>query len=436
MIQRQVTVKKFLLSIILTVAAVTTATASVFGSIFNDSTLRIDFTVAGNAENYLVALKGMEKSQHWWGRRVNLATLPVQGNAQAVMRDADSNDTLFITSFSTLFQEWINTPEAAVLNRAMDGTLLMPLPKKAADIEVTFLSNRHEPQAIAHFRYTPSDRNVRVIETEAPEYEYLWKGGDSKDCIDVVFLGEGYDAGQMDTLRTHALAAVESIFGHEPFSNHRNHFNFILVPTPSVDSGLSVPQDGKWKDTAFASHYNTFYSPRYLTTTHTDKIHDVLRGVPYEHIIILANDDVYGGGGIYNFYSLTTARNPLFSPVVVHEFGHSFGSLGDEYFYPGEEDDTYPTDIEPWEKNITTLVDFGSKWENMFENPVTADSINKPLTPDGVGIWEGGGYKTHGIYRPVDVACRMHVNDAEAFCPVCISIIEKIISYHLKEEQP
>ena len=160
-------------------------------------------------------------------------------------------------------------------------------------------------------------------------------------------------------------------------------------------------------------------------------IHNALAGIPYEHIIILANTDVYGGGGIYNSYTLTTAHHPMFKPVVVHEFGHSFGGLADEYFY--EDDtmtDTYPLDVEPWEQNITTRVNFASKWEDMLPPhipvpPPVAQQKNYP-----VGVYEGGGYSFKGIYRPA-YNCRMKTNEHPEFCPVCQRAIRRIIEFYV-----
>ena len=159
------------------------------------------------------------------------------------------------------------------------------------------------------------------------------------------------------------------------------------------------------------SNFSTFYSDRYLTTGNVKAVHDLLTGIPYEHIIILANTDEYGGGGIYNSYTLTTARHENFKPVVVHEFGHSFGGLADEYFYDNDDISTsdYHAGIEPWEPNITTLADFGKKWEDMLKagTPVPTPSADAQLYP--TGVYEGGGYVSKGVYRPAD-ECRMRDN--------------------------
>lgn len=181
----------------------------------------------------------------------------------------------------------------------------------------------------------------------------------------------------------------------------------------------------------------TFYSPRYLTTNSVHAIHDCLVGIAYEHLIILANTDTYGGGGIYNSYTLTTAHNAMFKPVVVHEFGHSFGALGDEYFYdqPDHTENFYKLDYEPWEQNITSLVDFDSKWADMLDKgtKIPTEPTDKRKKNYTVGVYEGGGYITKGMYRPA-VICRMRDNVATQFCPVCQRAIERIIRYNTEQK--
>ena len=203
--------------------------------------------------------------------------------------------------------------------------------------------------------------------------------------------------------------------------------------TESQDSGVSVPKYKKRRTTAINSNFMTFYSPRYLTTNSVHLTHDNLAGIAYEHLIILANTETYGGGGIYNSYTLTTAHHPQFKPVVVHEFGHSFGALADEYFYdePDHTAGTYKLDYEPWEQNITSLVDFESKWADMIKNKkeIPTEPTEKREKNYTIGVYEGGGYMTKGMYRPA-VVCRMRDNEATQFCPVCQRAIERIIRYN------
>ena len=200
---------------------------------------------------------------------------------------------------------------------------------------------------------------------------------------------------------------------------------------------MSAHKHNAWRDTALNSTFHTFYSPRYLTTNSVHLIHDALVGIDYEHLIILANTDTYGGGGIYNSYTLTTAHNPMFKPVVVHEFGHSFGALADEYFYEqaAHTEGTYKLGYEPWEQNITTLVDFESKWKDMIDKgtPIPTEPTDKRKEKYTIGAYEGGGYMTKGMYRPA-VICRMRDNVATQFCAVCQRAIERVILYNTEQE--
>ena len=81
--------------------------------------------------------------------------------------------------------------------------------------------------------------------------------------------------------------------------------------------------------------------------------------------LVLVNSPTYGGGGIYNQVTLSTSDHPTFKKVLVHEFGHGYAGLGDEYS-TDEYDPMYPGDTEPWEPNLTTLKDFQSKWADMM----------------------------------------------------------------------
>ena len=148
----------------------------------------------------------------------------------------------------------------------------------------------------------------------------------------------------------------------------------------------------------------------------------------------MAKTDEYGGGGIYNAFMLTTAHHKDFRPVVVHEFGHSFGGLADEYFYENDTmTDTTPLDVEPWEQNITTRVDFGSKWQDMLVKgtPVPTPVAESKRYP--VGVYEGGGYSTKGVYRPADY-CRMRVNEWPEFCPVCQRALCRLIDFYTQPQ--
>ena len=176
------------------------------------------------------------------------------------------------------------------------------------------------------------------------------------------------------------------------------------------------------------------------------RIYDLLAGVPFEHIIILVNSDIYGGGGIYNHLTVTTSDHPTFQQVLVHEFGHAYAGLGDEYAYDDGYETMYPADTEPWEPNLTTLVDFDSKWADMVPQgtPVPTPLAQIPdyrlirtekerrqlnAATQRVGVFEGGGYQSKGVYRPSQ-ECRMKINEVDAFCPVCTRAIQRITDFY------
>lgn len=418
----------------------TTSSARSFESCFEDSTLRFDYILSGRFKQSNIAWRNTSKCKGWAGRRSNLHKVPYQGNGMITVVDTLSKDTIYRMSFSTLFQEWQTTQESHHLQKAFEGSYNVPMPKKPAFVILDLFDNRHNTVASSKQLYTPGDILIRNKQMDkVTKYEYIHKGGNPNKAIDVAILAEGYTQNEMKNFMQHARATVDAIFSHEPFKSRKNDFNFVAVQLPSQQSGVSVPRENRWVNSALGSNFDTFYSARYLTTSNVFDIYDALEGIPYEHIIILANTDVYGGGGIYNSYTLTTARHKDFPPVVVHEFGHSFGGLADEYFYDKDVmSDTYPFDIEPWEPNITTLVNFDSKWKNLIKDstPVPTPWPSEEGYEQGkekypVGVFEGGGYSFKGIYRPAH-RCRMRDNGVPAFCPACQQALSRLIDFYTK----
>ncbi len=426
-------------SLLLLFALLTTlsARAQEFTTHFEEATLRIDYTFMGNSKHQMAALKELKRMDGWAGRRVNLSELPLQGNGDLTLRDAATDEILYRTSFSSLFQEWINTPEAQEISRSFEFTIQVPMPHRTTKAELVLRDNEGQEQCRLCHTIRPEDALIRDLTHLSPlPHHYLHRGGESTDCIDVAILAEGYTSEEMELFLEDARIATEEILSYAPFSSYRDRFNFIAVLSPSKDSDVSVPQENLWRETAVNSHFMTFYMPRYLTTNSVYQLYDQVINIPCEHLIVLANTHTYGGGGIYNSYTLTTAHHTHFRPVVVHEFGHSFGGLGDEYFYENQDatDETHSLSHEPWEPNITTLVDFASKWADMLPEGIESPTVPTEIRQANytVGLYEGGGYRTKGIYRPA-VTCRMRDNVADRFCPVCQRALERIILHHLEE---
>jgi len=422
--------KKHIL-LLLCLIAVSSTRAQVFADHFADKTLRVDYIFNGNASGQAICLDGLSALPTWAGRKHHLAELPLQGNGQIIMRNAASGKTIYTTSFSSLFQEWLETDEARNVTKGFENTFLLPYPLQPVEIEITLLDPRRNVRASMKHIVHPNDVLIEQKgNSHITPHKYLLHNDSPEKCIDVAILAEGYTPQEMQTFYEDADIACKSIFDHEPFKSMKKRFNVVAVASPSTDSGVSVPRLNEWKHTAFGSHFSTFYSDRYLTTSRVKAIHDALAGIPYEHIIILANTEEYGGGGIYNSYTLTTAHHPMFRPVVVHEFGHSFGGLADEYFYDNDVmTDTYPLDIEPWEQNISTQVDFAAKWKDMLSENTPVPTPAEVSENYPTGVYEGGGYSAKGIFRPAE-NCRMRTNEYPAFCPVCQRALRRIIEFY------
>lgn len=404
-----------------------------------EKTLRVDYVFSGTDKATEISLERLYSFDGWAGRTVNLDRVPVKGNGQISMTDVATGKVIYMQSFSTLFQEWKTTEEATKLRKAFENTFLLPMPSAKAAVKVELYDFFGNVCASLNHIVDPSDILIKRMKPEPAPHRYLLKSGSPQEKIDVAIVAEGYTAEEAEQFYKDAQVAVEAILAHEPFGTYRDRFNFVAIALESKDSGVSVPREGLWKDTAVGSNYDTFYSDRYLTTSCVWKMHDALCGIPYEHLVILANTDTYGGGGIYNSYTLTTALHKDFKPVVVHEFGHSFAGLADEYYYDDQFVEYYYPDSEPWEQNITTLFDFESKWDDMLPKiiqiptPVEGnvwEKIKAGTKPESiVGVYEGAGYQSKGVYRPYP-DCRMKTNAAESFCPVCQRAIARIIEFY------
>ena len=408
-------------------------------------TLRLNYIFSGTDKEQSITLAELCSIDGWAGRRVNMDKVPVRGNGQVIVK-VDGKE-VYMTSFSTLFQEWQPTEEATRLRKGFENVFLVPMPSRKAEITVRLFDFKdgHVSCEYTH-EVDPTDILIRPVGRNPVPYEWIWKGGEdlnsdpkSDERIDVAIVAEGYTEAEMDRFMTDAREAMESLWAHEPFKSLSDRFNLVCVKCPSKDSGVSVPREGLWKETAVGSNFDSFYTERYLTTLHLFQLHDLLAGIPYEHLIILANTDTYGGGGIYNSYTLTTAHHRGFRPVVVHEFGHSFGGLADEYHYDDQYSEYYYPDVEPWELNITTMKDFDSKWRNLVGKKFRSDDTTidwrgkKDVKEEiAVDLYEGAGYQSKGVWRGFP-DCRMLTNSYPSFCPVCREAIRYMVDFYTKE---
>jgi hypothetical protein len=465
--------KRTLFLLMFSCSVVISAGAQDFDEWFDGRTLRLDYVLAGNSKSQHVYFENAS-SQPWWaGRRSRLTDIILRGNGQLTLKDRSTGRLLFVHTFSTLFQEWLATEEAVKLERAFQTCFNVPMPKKAINVTLTLFNFHGTPVAQLSHDIDPADILIRQLSDNGIPHHYIWKGntlqtethavdsagkrnfmpsenvcGDKPDivsCIDLAIVAEGYTVGQMGKFYLDCQRVRDALFAHEPFTSMKHRFNIVAVAAPSVEQGPSVPHLNRWRLTPTGTHYDTFYTDRYLMTSQMQRLFDILSGVPFEHAIILVNSDTYGGGGIYNQLTVTTSDHATFQQVLVHEFGHAYGGLGDEYYYDDSYESMYPSDTEPWEPNLTTLVDFQSKWADLLPKgtqvptpPISLPNYRNIKTEkerqqlssatQRVGVYEGGGYQSHGVYRPAQ-ECRMKINEVEHFCPVCSRALVRITDF-------
>jgi hypothetical protein len=403
-----------------------------FDDYFTDKVLRFDFMFSGNSQSTTVYPMGMKEEPFWAGSNTNLTDHFNYGNFRYEVFDDASDLLIYSRGFSSLFQEWQTTAEAKTLSRSFYEVATMPYPKNKIKFVI---SERKRDGTFSQLYDTKIDPANYFIRKEKPlnvATLVLKKGGDPHISVDVVFIAEGYRKEEMDKFHDDVKTMANSLFSEEPFKSYEKRFNIWAVDAVSQDSGTDVPGEGIYVNTALNSSFYTFDLDRYLTTQDIKSVNDYAAAVPHDAIIVLINTARYGGGGVYNYYSGTSSGNILSQKVFMHEFGHGFAGLADEYYSSTVAyDEFYPLDVEPWEPNITTLVDFSSKWKKDLVRGTPVPTPSEDKYENVTGVFEGGGYSAKGIFRP-EMDCRMKSNGPKGYCTICRKTIKEMIESYIK----
>jgi len=419
--------KKFLLRIILLFGPLGVWGVPKYEQYFTGEVLRFDYLISGNHASEAVFPVEIKKEKLWSGSENTLIDKLNLGTYFFEVFDLQSGELIYSKGFSPIFQEWQSTPEAKKVNKAFYQVLRFPFPKNKVLLKIEKRNYDGKLSAIDTQTIDPLNYFIRQENTNNVPVEKIRFSGDPAHKIDIAILAEGYTAGEMDKFVSDAKRLTDSLFVVAPFSELKDYFNIYALKTTSVDSGTDIPGEHIYRNTLFNSTFYTFNISRYLTTTDMKSVCDMAAEVPYDHIIVLVNSSRYGGGGFYNFINACTADNKLSANVFVHEFGHSFGGLADEY-YTSEVafEDYYNLKVEPWEPNLTTLVNFNSKWHDLVDPSTPVPTPRDGKYRSKVGAFEGGGYISKGIYSPME-DCRMKSNVTSAFCPVCQRALRRVI---------
>jgi len=336
----------------------------------NPPTMRLDYYHTGNATQEMFSFdRVVYEPLPWPGDMSKTIDDTNLGNYFFEVHDQASGKLLYSRGFGTLFSEWSETDEAKTLNRTFSESLRFPAP--SAPVKIVLKERREGKDVDFHEVWTTTiDPKGEFVDRTNPPSPgpvlTIQKMGAPETKVDLLILGDGYTEQELSKFETDAKRATEILFSRSPFKEHRKDFNVWGLCPPAHEPGISRPSTGTYRHPPLGTSYDTFGSERYIMTTDNRALRDVASYAPYEFIEILTNSQTYGGGGIFNLYA-TVAINSEWAPYVfVHEFGHHFAGLADEYYTSDVAIEAATQRIEPWEPNATALLDPAIlKWKDL-----------------------------------------------------------------------
>jgi hypothetical protein len=434
-------------------------------------TLRLDYLHSGTATEEHFAVDGVALEGPWPGRKDGHIDKTDLGKYLVEVRDAKTHALLFSRGFASIFGEWETTGEAKERPRAFHESVRFPEPLAPVRVVLKKRASAGPFKEVWSVAIDPKDRLIdRAGPPASAKVWAVMRNGEPADKVDLLLMGDGYTAAEMETWHADARRLAEMLFAVSPFKERRLDFNVWAVDTPADESGVSRPSDDVYRRTPLRAGYDAFGSERYVLTFDNKRFREAAAAAPYEFVEIIVNERKYGGGGIHNLYATVAARNAFTPYVFVHEFGHHFAGLADEY-YTSDVATTNPASLpEPWEPNATADPQ-AAKWRDLvrpgtplptswskaeFEKAsagiqarrrkLRADkrpeeemealfreerSLTTPMLAAGphghdVGAFEGAMYEAKGYYRP-QADCIMFTRDEVGFCAVCRRTIERVI---------
>ena len=467
-----------------------------FNKYFEDSTLRIDYTHSGDATSEEVEIVETFKYGIWSGSRKNLVDNFNNGAYYFKVYDPSTKEVIYSKGFDSYFKEYQTSRDAIDGKvKGFEEVALIPFPKVPVQFAIEKRQDDNTFKKVFSLDVNPDENSFCSIQLEQPDYKIIKShiGGDPHSKVDVVILGDGYTTDEIEKFGKDIQHFTEVFFSLEPYNSMKDNFNIYGVLNPSKESGVDEPRANIYKNTSLDCTFNSLGSERYLLTESVHEVYNVASVVPFDAIFIMANHKRYGGGGIYNFYCTFTSDTQFRDYIFLHEFGHSFSGLADEYYTSDVAySDFYKPDREPAEPNITALLDKDNlKWKDLIEEgtPIPTpwnkkeydtmgyewqkernklnngiaelkknkapkeeieaaeknyDKEDKASTDRAVahlkeneyygkvGAFEGAGYMQHGLYRPM-LDCIMFTKGVKPFCDVCQRAIKTVILHYSED---
>ncbi len=423
------------ITILLLVVMLSLPVFAQFSRYFYNKSLRLGYYHSGNDTSEYFTFDELIEEPYWGGSHINLVDTFNYGNFYVKVFNVKNDLLLYSRGFSSLFREWQTTDEAKKISRTFSEAVVIPYPKQNVRIEL--YGRNWDGVLEKKFQYTFDTADYFVKRDHRLQYPAFDVSvtGDPAERVDIVILPEGYTREQMGLFISDCKKFVSDFFTFEPYAGMRNKFNFRGILAPSPEQGTDIPKDTVWKNTILHTSYYTLNSERYLMTFDYKSVCDLAANAPHDQIYILVNSKKYGGGAIYNYYNVGVNSNVQSAKILIHEFGHGFAGLADEYY----NDETtygkfYNLNIEPWEPNITTLKHFEKKWKHLVKKrtPVPTPATRK--YKKRVGAFEGGGYEPKGMYRPMQ-DCLMKTFNGDKFCSACTEAIIKMVDFYTAGEK-
>jgi hypothetical protein len=397
------------------------------------------------------------------------------------VRDAKTKQLLYSRGFASIYGEWETTDEAKTVKRTFQESLRFPAPTAPVSIVLKKRDPKNVFQDVWTTTIDPADQFVdRSKPVAAAPLITIQKTGEPEDRVDFLILGDGYTAAEAKKFEADARRLTDTLFATSPFKENRRSFNVWALCPPAAESGISRPSTGIYRDSPLGATYDAFGSERYVLTFDNRALRRTAQFAPYEFIEVLVNGRTYGGGGIFNLYSTVASDNAFANYVFVHEFGHHFAGLADEYYTSSVAYTPSADRVEPWEPNVTALLDVSTlKWRNLVSPSANVTPIPTPWNKEAfenysreiqrrrvqlrkdkrpeeemealfreelaheekmfavekyfgqVGAFEGAMYEARGYYRP-EIDCIMF-SRTDHFCKVCRAAIERIIKMYSRQ---
>lgn len=396
---------------------------------FERENMKVDFFRVGDKTTEEIVIHNISKGGVWAGNPDFLIDTLRYGKYFYEIVDSISGKVIYARGYNSLFQEYQTTPKAKKEKQSYEESLIFPAPKKTFKIVFYTRDIHQEFNKIKEYLVNPGCYFIKPLKSNF-EYETIHGDNQFAKKLDIAIVPDGYTKDEKDKLLEDVKKMKDYFLSQPPFDRFNGDINIRLVYSFSEESGTDVPGKGIWKNTVVNTHYYTFNSERYLTTPSFHKLTDIAATVPFDLIWIPVNTDKYGGGGIYNFWSIGSGGNPASLEVFLHEFGHGMAYLADEYYTSSTGyNDFYDLNTEPVNPNITTLVDFESKWNHMIDEKTPVPTPATEKYNKTVGVYEGGGYLAKGIYRPY-INCKMKSLNYD-FCPVCQEAIIRVMKTYI-----